>query len=351
MPCHNCNNTQKICGCEVPTCTPVECGCPVYITSDCVNNVKAIFECSEIETGLSLTETLEQLDAFICEKVATVTNYLTIVNVGTGAEVYKGISGIGQKQLRTIVSTSDFITVSEEANEIEFSLDEDVLSDFIQDQIEVEVNNQGGTGASVLRDVVENPTGTFTIRGKKIKSSDNSVTITQTDTEVDLTTNITPVTTVIEAGDNVNITGVGTSVDPYIINATDTIVELQDGTTTEVNGNGVTTPYSVEIVNLQKTISSFPYTLQSTDDKYTIFIQNAGSNVVINVPNGLVDNFSAVFIQEGTGEVAIQQSGSATLLYPSTTLQNAIKGQYFWAMVEKKLNTNTYYLLGSLKTI
>ena len=103
--------------------------------------------------------------------------------------------------------------------------------------------------------------------------------------------------------------------------------------------------------NSQKTINTFPYTLVDSDDKYTIFIDNGASNVVINVPDGLIDNFSAVFIQEGTGSVTIQQSGTATLLYPSTTLQNIIKGQHYWAMVEKKLTTNTYYLLGSLLTI
>lgn len=108
---------------------------------------------------------------------------------------------------------------------------------------------------------------------------------------------------------------------------------------------------SVVLENLQKVITSFPYTLTNADDKYTIFVQNSSSDVEVNVPNGLTNNFSCVFIQKGTGEVTIQSSGTATLLYPSTTLDNIIKGQYYWAIVEKEIATDVYYLMGSLKTL
>jgi hypothetical protein len=106
-----------------------------------------------------------------------------------------------------------------------------------------------------------------------------------------------------------------------------------------------------ELENPQKTINTFPYTLVNGDDKHTIFVENGVSNVVINVPNGLVDNFTCSFLQKGTGEITIQQSGTASLLFPSTTLENKIKGQYYWAMVEKELATNNYYLIGSLKPL
>jgi hypothetical protein len=102
--------------------------------------------------------------------------------------------------------------------------------------------------------------------------------------------------------------------------------------------------------NLQKVITSFPYTLTNADDKYTIFVQNSSSDVTINVPNSLTNNFSCVFIQKGTGEVTIQSSGTATLLYP-TDLENKIKYQYYWAMVEKEMATDVYYLMGSLKVL
>ena len=127
---------------------------------------------------------------------------------------------------------------------------------------------------------------------------------------------------------------------------------LEDGYSTSILGDGSNEdPYKVNVENLQKTINTFPYTLTSLDDKHTIFIDNGGTNVIVNVPDGLVDNFSTVFIQEGIGSVTVQATGTATLSYPSTTLQNIVKGQYYWAMIEKKLTTDTYYLLGSLLPI
>ena len=192
---------------------------------------------------------------------------------------------------------------------------------------------------------------------RTLTSTGNSVTITQGIDTINLEVDIELTSVFLEEGDNVTITGTGTNLNPYIINSIDTIdtidtiTTLEDGITTTVNGDGVIVPYSVEIENLQKTINTFPYTLTSLDDKHTIFIDNGSSNVVINVPDGLVDNFSAVFIQEGIGSVTVQATGTATLLYPSTTLQNVIKGQNYWAMIEKKITTDNYFLLGSLKVL
>jgi hypothetical protein len=139
---------------------------------------------------------------------------------------------------------------------------------------------------------------------------------------------------------------------PQGVPGTDGETIVENGNTTLANGSGtVTDPYIIEIKNLQKEIDTFPYTLTSEDDKYTIFVDNGASNVTINIPDNLVDNFSVVFVQKGTGDVLIQGSGTAIMLYPSTTLQNIIKGQYYWAMIEKELTTDTYYLLGSLKPI
>jgi hypothetical protein len=195
--------------------------------------------------------------------------------------------------------------------------------------------------AFIYKDTLIEPNETE-FRFRSISNSNGTIEINQLEGTIEINSK-----SFIEEGENITITGTGTLEDPYII-TNNTIVTLQDGLTTTVNGDGVTVPYSVEIENLQKTINTFPYTLVDGDDKQTIFVENGASNVVINVPDGLVNNFSAVFIQKGTGTVTIQPSGTATLNYPSSVLQNIIKGQYFWAMVEKELTTNTYYLLGSL---
>jgi len=329
------------CGCGTTSCQTTQCGCQALISSDCVNNVKSNFECLDIASNQTLTATLEQMDAQICALFNSITNYFTILNVGAGAGVYKGVNLLGQKELKSLTKTGDLIVITSSTNEINFTIDEAELTNFINELIPAPPEEVciGSSSLSVIETA-----GCFKI---ELELVSDTLEVTQEEPGT------IRVELYIEAGDNVEITGAGSLLNPFVINATDndTIVSLQNGITTNVAGNGTSIPYSVEINNLQKTVNTFPYTLTSTDDKYTIFIANGVSNVVVNVPNGLVNNFSCVFIQEGSGTVTIQQSGTATLLYPSTTLQNIIKGQFYWAMVEKKLTTDTYYLLGSLLPI
>lgn len=123
-----------------------------------------------------------------------------------------------------------------------------------------------------------------------------------------------------------------------------------DGVTTTVTGDGSPgDPYIVEVENLQKTISSFPHTLTTSDDKNTIFINNGVSNVYINIvnPHLLPANFSCLFVQLGTGTVNFNASVGNSLLYPVELLP-IIKGQYYWSFIEKDKATSNFYLMGSL---
>lgn len=316
----NCNQSTNYNICNPAPCQePQDCSCPTILSTDCVTYSGNDLECSGIVAGQTLTETIEQLDAFICEKVEDVTNALVLKNIGTGAKVYKGDDLLGRKELRTITKTGDLITVTENTDNIAVSLDEAELTSFVNELI---------------------PTPCVT-------SLDGSVTVVDSEGCFDLSVP----RVVIEAGENTTVGGTGTELDPYVIDSIDTIAVLESGETTTVTGTGLPSDeYVVEVNNLQKTVNlvSFPYTLTSADDKYTIFINNGAVNVDINVPDSLVANFSCVFIQEGTGVVTVQASGTATLLYPSTALQNKIRGENYWAMVEKKTTTDNYFLLGSL---
>ena len=351
----NCNNTTTTTQNHVckPTCPPQEdCTCPVLLNTSCITYDGDDLECANIESGLPLNQTIKLLDEHVCEAISEINASINLINVGEGEDIYAGIDGIGRRKIKRINTDSNILTITPNTDDITFSIDEEVLDTFIEANQKTYSTSNVGTGVQVYKDsTVAGDNTQFNFR--TLTSTGNSVTITQGTNSINLEVDIEPQSVVLQEGTNVTITGVGTDLNPYIISVTDndTIVTLQDGTTTNVNGDGVAVPYSVEIENLQKTINTFPYTLTSNDDKYTIFLTNGSSNVVINVPNGLVNNFSCVFIQEGTGSVTIQQSGTATLLYPSTTLQNIIKGQYYWAMVEKKLTTNTYYLMGSLLPI
>lgn len=110
MSCNTCNP------CEEPICS-----CAVEIDAKCVT-VTGEFECSSIESGLTLNQFLEELDAFICTKFNELAGYFALVNVGNGAEIYAGINGIGQKKIRTLTSTDNSVTITENTNTINFSV-------------------------------------------------------------------------------------------------------------------------------------------------------------------------------------------------------------------------------------
>ena len=142
MRCTNCNDTP---------CQEKDCSCGLYLNSDCINNVKAVFNCLNIETGLDLTQTLEAMDEALCERFESITNYFTLINTGIGAEVYKGVNLLGQKEIRKINTVGDLITVTQNTLDISISIDEDELTTFIQDnQLTVVIQNVGD-GADILK--------------------------------------------------------------------------------------------------------------------------------------------------------------------------------------------------------
>ena len=123
MAC-NCNQQTNYNLCNPKPCQePQDCSCPTILKSDCVTYSGNDLECSGIVTGQTLTETIEQLDTFICEKVDDITNALTLKNIGDGAKVYKGDDLLGRKELRTVTKTGNLVTVTENTNDIAVSID------------------------------------------------------------------------------------------------------------------------------------------------------------------------------------------------------------------------------------
>lgn len=109
------------CNCEKNKCNEPTCGCPVELESACVT-VNADFSCSSIESGLTLNQVLEELDTFICTKFSEVSNYFNIVNVGNGAVLYAGIDGVGNKKIKSIISSDDSVVIVENTNTIDITV-------------------------------------------------------------------------------------------------------------------------------------------------------------------------------------------------------------------------------------
>ena len=171
----------------------------------------------------------------------------------------------------------------------------------------------------------------------------------------------------INAGDNIEITGSGNISNPYIINSTGiqsvtgNIVDITDPlnpivtspTLKTINGESIIGTGNIEIDNLQKIIT-YPtdfagtnYTITNSDYNHVIFINNGTVDVSITLDASInIPNFSVGFIQEGSGTVTHLVSGVSLI----NTTGYKIKGIGSQTFIEKKLNTNIYYLLGNTKS-
>ena len=128
MSCNNCEETNP---CNPCIETIVDCACPVKdLSTDCIVYTGDYLPCSGIPKGTILTQTIQMLDAFVCNKFDTVVDYLSLTNVGAGAQVYKGISGIGTKEIRTITSSDSSVTVTQNADEIDITTTHTALKDY-----------------------------------------------------------------------------------------------------------------------------------------------------------------------------------------------------------------------------
>lgn len=339
-----------------------------------------------------MTEVIGQLDTYLCDLSTQLSNSFSLISVGAGTRVYKGVDGIGRKEIRSITSTDSIVTIglSTDDKEIEIGLNSEVLKGFIQsNQITYSAINVGA-GAGVYKEAIRT-NDNVELKFKKIKSADGTVIISEGTNEIDI--RVDGSETKVTSGTAISVSGTGTVASPYIVTNTlpDKVVAIANGTaisvtgtypnftvtntapdqTVAITGSGATTvtgtypnftvsstdnntTYSAGaglvlsgttfgVANLQKVIVG-DYTLTSADTEYTIFVNNGASPINITVPTGLVANFNAGFIQEGTGVVTFIASGT-TINTPSGL---KIKGQNYQAFLEKKQATETFYLLGNV---
>ena len=295
----NCTSHTYIdnnCGCP----EPAECSCKVYLSSDCINSVKSEFPCLGIERGLPLTQTLEAIDSAICDRINNM-GESQIINVGGGAEVYKGVNLLGQKQLKTITSLDNSVVITSPLNSdtIDLSVPDVTIPTYT-------IVNEG-IGAKVLDEV--NSTATD-FKLKSITSQNTTVIITEDVSTIDLNV---PVYTVVNQGDGTKILDEATSTPTNfkiktIVSDTLTILE-------EVNG-GVS-------INIPE-VSQIP----------ALYVNNLyvpTYNEWVKAGGDLVTNPTFQFKGKGTSSQpftdSIVYSESPTLtktIAPNTAIQNSL---------------------------
>lgn len=121
--CNKCNGICNSCDCTCnKTCTTPDCACKVFITTDCVT-LNEDLECSNILKGQTTTEVFKQLDAYICQRFGDIENFFQLVNIGGGSQIYKGISVLGKKELRTLTSNGS-VTITQNSDTINLAVNE-----------------------------------------------------------------------------------------------------------------------------------------------------------------------------------------------------------------------------------
>lgn len=303
---------------------------------------------------------------------------ITIIGTGTTLDPYEISSDFEPSQ--TYIEEGDSITITGtgiisdpfivNANLTDLGIIKTINNEVIAPAQSLSIINNELTGKVLttkeyVQSIISStPNGSET----KVNAGDN-VTITGNGTTLDpyiVNSNIENSTTYINQGDNIVITGNGAIDNPYIINAngiqsvTGNIVDNTDSlnpiitlpTLKTINGESIIGTGDIEIDNLQKVIT-YPtdftgtnYTVTNSDYNYVIFVNNGTIDVSITIDSSVnIPNFSVGFIQEGTGTVTHLTSGVSLI----NTVGYKIKGYGFQTFIEKKLNTNIYYLLGNTK--
>lgn len=380
--CTETQETTHICGCAPST----PCECPILdLSTDCILYMGENIQCQSTNVVLKntvLSVGLKNIVDLFCLKFDEIANRFRIVSIGSGAKVYRQENLLGQKELRTLISSDTSVTITEGTTTIDIT---------VPDYPIVPTASNVGTGAGVFKELSAND-----YKFRKIKSTNSSVTVIEGINDIDLSVAIPNGSeTKVTQGTNVTVTGTGTIATPYIINSTDTnttyspgasmslvgttfnntapdqIVALTQGGATTITGTypnfiisstDTNTTYSAggglaligtafSIDSLQKVIT-YPtdftgtnYTITSTDNNYTIIVDNVATAVTITVPSGLVSKIGVGFIQKGTADVTFVASG--TTIYNPIGLK--IKGQYYQTFIEQELATTTVFLLGNTK--
>lgn len=271
----SCNNktvcTQKTCGCPIPD-----------LSARCVIYDGESLSCIGADIPDNLNNLLKKFDKAICEKLDFALEKGDLKNVGTGIEFYKGENNLGEKEIRTLVSSDGSITIEldqeEETVDLKIDLfdlenesttsDANILSSFNAQDNKYTFKGLKSDSITISEDqdgniILEVATGSDTT----ISSQDNSITVVQNGDNYDLSVEEQVQADVLEQ-------------DPQELSF------IQNQNPTKVIANN--------------------YTLQEADNNYVILADSTDNSILITIPpTGLPsDNFFVGFLQKGSNPVS-----------------------------------------------
>lgn len=324
----------------------IEGTCKEFLNSDCIY-VSEELTCVGVQPKTILTTALKRFDEVICQIKEKTAGTLSLVNVGGGAKIYKGLSNIGEKQIRSITSNDGTVDITEGLETIDLS----VTVDFPP------LPEATTTQAGIVRQATD---------AEAAEGLNNSTYVTplHLKTFVDANNNeyrfqiVDGRLELLENGDVVDSdvlpTGTDTFINSFELNGTTLTIGRSDGETfskdiasltnfTQVQSDftmeDTANPSYIKNRNPSKTVFA-NYELKASDNNYVIVVDST-SAVTITVPSALKDSHTTGFIQKSTGLVTI-----ANVDIVPEGMVNTIKGKGHQAYVEKIEGTK--FLFGNL---
>jgi hypothetical protein len=340
------------CTCDNTPCSGLpSCTCPVKdLKTDCSVYNGPTLGCSGIASGTILTSVIEQLDAFICNKFNEVINYLTLINIGGAAEVYKGISGIGNKEIRTLQSGDlNLIDVVQDTDTINFTPGTpSLILDSGTDILSLIVTTLSGSTTFSTIDLSEFNYDTF-VQSAFFDSGTQVLTIVRNNGEADIIVDLGFLDNHVESGtyDSNTITLTLKDATTVDIDLSTLLTEIASAQVQSDFTN--TTPGDKAFIlnkNPEKTVVlgvAGTYNVVDADNNYIIEIDNGANDVTIDFTSVTeTSNFFVGFVQKGIGVVTFT---GADIIPLDTT--NKMYGQGKNAALS--IINSTKYLQGQLK--
>lgn len=138
MACNNCNECNP---CSQSTCVENhDCECKIFLKSDCIEEITEEMSYLTITAGKTFNEWILALNDALQDKFTSIENFLKLKNIGLGAKIYKGISILGEKEIKSLTSTDNSLTITENTNSIDFSVPEANQDNFVR-QLFININD------------------------------------------------------------------------------------------------------------------------------------------------------------------------------------------------------------------
>jgi hypothetical protein len=326
-------------------CTP-KCGdLSAPISASSVIYKGNILTCIGAEIPDTLESIVHKLDQAICDKLKDIGSLTQLANTGGGIELYLGDSNTGKKEIATLRSPDDSVSIvyNSETKEVDIEVDFPQIQSYIfssdDGSVDITTNEEGNE----VDFSINFPDQEFL----KLTSNNSSVTITDglNPNTKNLEVNFPDQEAIeLESEDGSIIISEGSTVDKrdLSVNFPSPVTQVNS----DVQENNPLSPAFIRNKN-SSAVKFNNYVLTPSDNNRVLLLDTTMRNITISIPTTLPsNNYFVGFIQKGTNLASINNSDIKPVGYT-----NVIEGEGHSAAIEiiEVDGVKTVFLLGSLK--